>query len=115
VRLVAIVALATAVVAATVAQAHPSAPALRMVDRDPLTVLGTGFKPRERVVVIARGDMEPARVRVVASRLGRFRAQLRVAFDPCSGPEVIRAAGVKGSVALLKLSLRECPVVVIEP
>jgi hypothetical protein len=86
-----------------------------MVDRDPLTVVGTGFKPRERVVVAARGDVAPARALAIASRAGRFRARLGIAFDPCTGPEVIRAAGVKGSVALLKLSLRECPSPVLEP
>jgi hypothetical protein len=89
-------------------------PALRMVDPDPLTLLGAGFKPRERVVVTARGDMPPVRVRVIASHAGRFRATLNTAFDPCTGPEVIRAAGVKGSTALLKLSLRECPGIVLE-
>lgn len=108
-RRAALIALTAVVVASAAAQARTSVPALRLVDLEPLTVLGTGFKPRERVVVTARGDMEPARVRVFASRAGRFRAQLGIAFDPCTGPEIIRAAGVKGSVALLKLSLRECP------
>jgi hypothetical protein len=95
--------------------ASAKAPALRMVDRSPLTVLGTGFKPRERVVVTALGGDVPARKKVIASRAGRFRAKLNIAFDPCTGPGTIRAAGVKGSVALLKLSLRECPSPVIEP
>ncbi len=113
VTLIAVV-LAVAAAPATSAGVRPG-PTLRMVDPDPLTVLGTGFKPRERVVVTARGDMEPVRVLLIASRVGRFRATLNTAFDPCTGPAVIRAAGVKGSIAALKLSLRECPGIVLEP
>jgi len=115
VRLVALLVVVTAAVAAAAVQARPPASALRIVDRDPLTVVGTGFKPYERVVVTARGDMEPARVRVFAGRLGRFRAHFEIAFDPCTGPEIIRAAGVNGSVAQIKLLLRECPSIVLEP
>ena len=108
------------IVFAVVAPAATSAcltpgPALRIVDRNPLTVLGAGFKPRERVVVTALEGLTPARTKVIASRAGRFRAKLNIVFDPCTGPAAIRAAGVKGSLVLLKLSLRECPSPVIEP
>ena len=73
-------------------------------------MLGTGFKPRERVVVTALDEGAPiARAKVLASRTGRFRTKLNTTFDPCTGPAFIRADGIKGSLALLKLSLRECP------
>ena len=114
-RLVALIVVLAALVPATASALVTPGPALRMVDRSPLTVLGSGFKPRERVVVTALGGAVPARARVIASRAGRFRATLNIAFDPCTGPEVIRAAGVKGSIVRLKLSLRECPSPVIEP
>jgi hypothetical protein len=115
VRLLAFIAVVAALAPGVTSASLTKAPAIRIVDRIPLTVLGTGFRPRERVVVTALGDAAPARVRVIASRAGRFRAKLNIAFDPCTGPEVIRAAGVKGSVAQLKLSLRECPSPVLEP
>lgn len=53
--------------------------------------------------------MTPARVKVTASRAGRFRVELEITYDPCTGPAIIRAAGIKGSLVVLKLSLRECP------
>jgi hypothetical protein len=115
VRLLAFIAVVAALAPGVTSASLTKAPAIRIVDRIPLTVLGTGFRPRERVVVTALGDAAPARIRVIASRAGRFRAKLNIAFDPCTGPEVIRAAGVKGSVAQLKLSLRECPSPVLEP
>ena len=101
--------------AATTAAPAKAPAALRVVDRSPLTVLGTGFRPRERVVVTALEGLTPARTKVIASRAGRFRAKLNIVFDPCTGPAAIRAAGVKGSLVLLKLSLRECPSPVLEP
>ena len=47
--------------------------------------------------------------------MGRFRVELEIGYDPCTGPAVIRAAGIKGSLVVLKLSLRECPGPVYEP
>jgi hypothetical protein len=110
VRLVALAVLIGVAIAPAASIASPQAPpALRVVDRSPLTVLGTGFKPRERVVVSTMKSENPARVKVVASRKGRFRARLQVTFDPCTGPAFIRATGIKGSIVVLKLGLRECP------
>jgi hypothetical protein len=114
--MVALIVVFVAVVApaATSACLKPAA-TLRVVDRSPLTVLGAGFKARERVVVTALGGEVPARVMVTATRTGRFRATLDLALDPCTGPEIIRAAGAKGSWAQLRFILRECPSPVIEP
>jgi hypothetical protein len=114
VRLVALALIGAALAPAATSASSEAGPALRVVDRSPLTVFGTGFKPRERVVVTTPGGPAldggtTARVKVVAGAKGRFRARLQTTFDPCTGPAFIRAAGIKGSLVVLKLSLRECP------
>lgn len=68
---------------------------LTVMDMQPLSVRGQGFKPNERVVVTTAG----ARKSVTASAAGRFVvrfARLRCAAAP------IRAVGSKGSRAVTR-------------
>src|SRR5690242_5256874 len=96
-----LVILAAALVAAAPAggTTHPS---LALLRAQPLTVRGTGFVARERVV------LRTGQVRVVvrASGLGRFVAAF-AAGDRCSGGRVL-AVGASGDHALLRLPPVEC-------
>ena len=85
---------------------------LRVVDRDPLTVLGRAFKSRERVRVVASVP-ESAQTMGSASEIGRktIRAtatgSFRVVFsemsvDRCSLVRVT-SVGARGSMAVLKV------------
>jgi hypothetical protein len=82
--------------------------ALRLVDQNPVTLRGSGFKRRERVSISAASG-GPRLVRVVrATAAGTFTVvftQLR--FDPCDLEA--RAVGGSGSRAVLKLPERMCP------
>jgi hypothetical protein len=76
-------------------------PALRLIDRSPVTVQGRHFRSAERVKVTMY--TEKTSVRVTASRAGAFTASLPVAeIDRCDRI-VIRAVGTAGSTAQLKL------------
>jgi hypothetical protein len=84
---------------------------LRLVDRDPLTVRGYGFKPRERVRVTASvpesrmlvsGPQPLSRV-IRASATGSFRVVFSdIPFDRCTWVRVA-AIGGQGSRAMLKV------------
>jgi hypothetical protein len=79
---------------------------LRVVERAPLVLRGTGFKPRETVRVRL---MAPAALRVVrASRAGGFVVRFR-GVDRCGGILVVRAAGAQGDHVLLRLPRPQCP------
>lgn len=94
--------LAAALIAAAPAGGATHA-TLALVRAQPLTVRGTGFAARERVVL----RMAEQRVVVRTSRLGRFVAAFQT-FDRCSGGRVV-AAGVAGDHALLRLPPIMCP------
>jgi hypothetical protein len=75
---------------------------LRLVDRDPLSVQGHGFKPRERVRVTA-SEPEWQRKTIRATATGSFRVAFsEIAVDRCS---LVRVAtiGAQGSRAVLKV------------
>jgi hypothetical protein len=85
------------------------APALRIVDRTPLTVAGTGFAPREEVRLTlrtgrARGFARAAR----ADAAGAFRVafDVLVAVEPCRGALVVTATGARGSRATVRRGCR---------
>jgi hypothetical protein len=82
--------------------ADARAPMLSLVRRQPLTIGGSGFRPAERVLVRAAD----ARIRVRASRLGRFRAVL--GGDRCTDGVVV-AVGSRGDRAALRLPRALCP------
>jgi hypothetical protein len=101
-----------AVVAAVGAGAAPTAeqrsPALRVADRQPLVVRGTGFRPNERVRVTVSADGDSATRRLRASRRGVFSANFApVALHPCDGL-FASATGASGSRAKLKAQ-PQCP------
>jgi hypothetical protein len=85
------------------ALAHESRrPQLKLVDRSPLVVRGTGFKPRERVrVELSVVASELRRVRT--TRAGTFTvAFARVTVHRCDSVRIV-AVGTGGSHAALKL------------
>ena len=100
-------ALLAAVVATPVADAAV-APRLALVDRSPLVVRGSGFRPSERVVVTALTASGPRRVTVRATPAGRFSATLRLANQPCGRAFFVRAVGGAGSVATVRIPGAPC-------
>jgi hypothetical protein len=104
-RRIAHTAAAAAVVLVCVAPALGAGtrqPALTIVHRTPLTIGGTGFRPVEWVTI----RTSKASVRVRASRLGRFQAEL--SGDRCTSGMIV-AVGARGSRAQLRLPLTLCP------
>ncbi len=84
---------------------------LKLVDRTPIVVQATGFRPSERVTVTAYMRSGPLARHVVATRAGSFVVRFAgTSMESCaSAISLIRAVGAKGSVAALKFTLRECP------
>ena len=83
-------------------------PTMKIVDRTPLTLRGTGFAAGERVRLVVR---VPGRVqkRVTASRQGIFVAAFnKAAYNRCSGLTAF-AIGSRGSRARLLLPAPVCP------
>lgn len=84
-------------------------PALRLADHDPVTLVGSKFKPREwvRVTVVVQKTSRSKLVR--ASATGVFRASFTTlaAPDPCS--VTATATGRSGAKAVYRLSERFCP------
>ena len=74
---------------------------LRLVKPAPLRLVGSGFRARERVRVVASVGHASATKRVQASRHGSFSASFRFRAGHCSGLAVV-AVGSAGSRATLK-------------
>ena len=89
------------------------APTLRLLDRSPLVVRGTGFERHEAVRVVYRAQSTITR-RVVANGWGRFTVTFPVAVQPCV-TYLLYAKGVVGSRAFLKLPPTMCPQPPAEP
>jgi hypothetical protein len=89
----------------------PSAPAanglprLGVVQRKPLTIRGTAFKPGERVQVTAAAGAQVGAT-VVASETGAFTARFRLSAGRCTRVSAI-AFGSRGSRA--RLAMRPAP------
>jgi hypothetical protein len=100
--------LAAITVAGAVVQPAPSTPArpaLTVRSLAPFTVRGSYFQPFERVTVTLSGTWIRHRT---ATAEGAFVARFRgVDIDPCNGFRV-KAAGSKGSVAVLHPPPRMC-------
>lgn len=96
----------TAAIAAT---GHTgSRPALRLVDTSPVTFLGAGFKPGERVRVTFVGTTRDTR-QTVASARGAFVIRLPgVDGTACTGFSAT-AVGNHGSRATFKRAPGQCP------
>jgi hypothetical protein len=104
--LVACCATATSISAGSSGKAN-----LRLVDRDPLTVQGRGFKSRERVRVVASlpesaqktAASETVRKTIRATAAGSFRVVFsEISVDRCSLARVT-TVGARGSQADLKV------------
>jgi hypothetical protein len=77
--------------------------ALRIVDRSPLVVQGSGFKRLEPLTVTAIRRQGPLVRRLVATRAGSFSVRFATTVEWCGGAREIRAVGRKGSTAVLTL------------
>lgn len=98
------VALLAALVASFSAAASTSAkPALRVLDKAPLVLTGTGFKGTEWVkVTVATEPTELSKWRR-ASRFGTFVVQFDTVVDVCYGARAATAVGKRGSKASIVL------------
>lgn len=84
-------------------------PSLWVTDASPLALRGSGFKPKERVVVIVSAHRRVSR-RTVASRGGTFELVFPgVASSNCSGFSAT-AVGNRGSRASYKRAPGQCAV-----
>lgn len=86
----------------------PRGPALRLVDRNPVTLKGEHFRSRELVRLSVKTDSGAATRRVRARVSGLFVSELGLALDRCSGLYAV-AVGARGSRATLKLVEPACP------
>jgi hypothetical protein len=75
----------------------PEKATLRVMDKQPLVVRGTGFRPGERVLVIAAARRNGDE-RVVATAAGSFVARFDFAVPRCARLW-IRAIGTRGTHA----------------
>jgi hypothetical protein len=72
----------------------------------PLTVRGIRFEPWERVTVTLDGGKRGT-ARVVANRLGGFRAEFKLTLRRCQ-TVTIRATGSRGSKAVRQVPRPNC-------
>ncbi len=98
-----------AMVTAAVSAKPPTAPTLRLVTSQPLTVRGDGFRGGERVTVTAITVLGLPKRRVVRSTSrGRFGVAFRFPAQPCGRGFAVRAIGRLGSRAALMVPGRAC-------
>jgi hypothetical protein len=91
---------AAAVTATTAVGAANARPALRLLDRTPLTVAGKGFAAQEAVRVRVATQGRTTTRRVVASATGSFRARFALSLGRCQSFS-LQAFGSTGSRATL--------------
>jgi hypothetical protein len=92
--LLAAILAAVATTPSGLARTHPTIDVTRII---PITVIGSGFKPGERVRIVVRSP-GVRRKTVTASRRGRFTAIFRGGAGKCAAIRAI-ATGNKGSRA----------------
>ena len=106
---------AVALACAAVGTARTATPALSVSDRSPLTTRGTGFLPRERVVVTASVNGVRSRRIAVTSRAGVFAVRFDgIRLDACTGAMLV-ATGARGDYVRMKIALRQCPAPDLDP
>lgn len=88
------------------ASARRPAPQIRLAGRAPVTVTGANFQARERVKVEFGSWLHVLRT----TPAGTFVTQFPISADPCSGPIIITAVGLRGDTAAVKTFGRMCPV-----
>jgi hypothetical protein len=111
-RIALVVSVLSALIAPLAGAASDSAqPRLRVLDKAPLVLRGTGFAAAERVkVAVVTRDGEVIR-RTRASRLGIFVVRFDTFVDACFGARQANAEGRRGSKASIVLERplqREC-------
>lgn len=99
-----------AAVAVATGSAAPSRPSLRLVDMQPVVLVGSGFRSFELVRLTMLAESKRF-VRLLRTKdAGTFRASFpTVVYDPCTGALSAVALGADGSRAVLKQILRVCP------
>jgi hypothetical protein len=101
----------TLVISAPAAKRHPT---VKVVNENPVTVVGRGFASGERVVVRTSVNGQVLRRTVNASRIGTFRTQLDV--DAQCSPFAVTATGARGSSASTqRIRIPEACGMVIQP
>jgi hypothetical protein len=106
--LAATVVLLSLVSTTAVQGASNGAATMKVVDRTPLTLRGTGFEAGERVRVVVR-TTSTRQLRLNATARGSFVAAFRAAsYNRCSGLTAF-AFGSRGSRAQLVLPAPACP------
>ncbi len=78
-------------------------PALRVLDKAPLVLKGTGFKQGEWVKVTVATDPTELSLRRRASRVGSFVVRFDTFVDVCYGARAATAIGTRGSKASIVL------------
>jgi hypothetical protein len=103
-------ALVIALVFATSAAAATASvqPRVRLLDRAPATVVGSSFRPAERVVVTLSAGSVVLRKTVYAGARGAFVARWRRALSETCVSVAITATGSDGSRATYKLLPPDC-------
>jgi hypothetical protein len=102
---------AVAAIAAPTPHAQAPQPALRIVHFDPLVVRGLYFQPSELVRVAGIVNRVELGTSVRSTAGGTFLVTFRnVHAGGCSGAMYLMAMGSMGSLAILKMPPRLCPV-----
>jgi hypothetical protein len=91
-------------------QRDAAAPSVRVTTWQPLVLVGTRFRPSERVMIRVFSAGSPTVVRRVRTTArGTFRVMLAGAtIDRCNGPSIV-VTGAGGRVAKVRLPLPLCP------
>lgn len=98
------VALLVALIASFSSAASTSArPALRVLDKAPLVLVGTGFKRAEWVKVTVATEPTVLSQSRRASRFGTFVVRFDTFVDACYGARSATAVGMRGSRASIVL------------
>jgi hypothetical protein len=101
------VAAIVGIASATIEHATRSSPSLRMINRNPATVTGRGFKPHRRVHVRLMVGHTLSRT-PVANRAGTFTVQFPTVIDRCSGFTVTASQQNHPAVVLQAPPKPEC-------
>jgi hypothetical protein len=83
---------------------------VRLIDRSPVTVAGTSFRPSERITLaVTLGEERIVRV-LRATPTGTFRSVFpKLTYDRCLGALAVSAQGARGSCASWTVQPLECP------
>jgi hypothetical protein len=89
-------------------RAGVSKASVRFANVQPIRVVGSSFKPGERVRVRIETGSKLVGRQVTARSNGHFSVQTSVGVDPCLGA-FVNALGTRGSHASVTTGMRACP------